>query len=72
MKTERFEMRLEPETLERVDKWRAEQTDLPSRAEAMRRLIDVGLVVSGKGELKINDGERLILCCFLISTNISK
>ena len=65
MKTERFEMRLDRETLERVDNWRTEQTDLPSRAEAMRRLVDVGLVVSGKGELRVSDGERLILLLLL-------
>ena len=65
MKTERFEMRLHRETLERVDKWRAEQPDLPSRAEAMRRLADVGLTGSGQGELRISDGEKLILVLLL-------
>ncbi len=42
-KTERFEMRMDPETLARVDEWRRKQPDLPSRAEAMRRLVDLGL-----------------------------
>ena len=35
LKTERFEMRLDSRTLERVDAWRARQSDLPSRAEAV-------------------------------------
>lgn len=39
-KTERFEMRMTPETLKRLDDWRRGQDDLPSRAEAIRRLID--------------------------------
>jgi Uncharacterized conserved protein len=61
MKTERFEMRLDREILEQVDKWRANQDDFPSRAEAVRRLVDAGLAVSGKGAVRISDGEKLIL-----------
>ena len=60
-KTERFEMRMDRETLENVDTWRADQSDLPSRAEAVRRLVDVGLAGSGKGAVRISDGEKLIL-----------
>ena len=40
---ERFEMRVEDETLSRIDDWRRKQSDMPSRAEAARRLISVGL-----------------------------
>ena len=47
-KTERFEMRMDPETLSRIDEWRRKQADLPSRAEAMRRLVELGLKVKGK------------------------
>ena len=61
MKTERFEMRMDRETLENVDAWRANQPDLPSRAEAMRRLVDAGLDGSRNREVRISDGERLIL-----------
>ncbi len=39
----RFEMRLPPELAEGIDRWRREQPDLPSRAEAARRLIEIGL-----------------------------
>ena len=42
-KTERFEMRLELKMIERIDAWRRFQSDLPTRAEAIRRLIEQGL-----------------------------
>lgn len=42
-RTQRFEMRLDQRDLDRLDAWRAKQPDLPSRAEAVRRLVDVGL-----------------------------
>lgn len=43
-KTARFEMRIDPETIARIDDWRRQQPDLPARAEAIRRLVDLGLV----------------------------
>lgn len=61
MKTERFEMRLDRETLQRVDKWRSQQPDMPSRAEAVRRLVDRSLNASGSKEVVISDGEKLTL-----------
>jgi len=42
-KTERFEMRLDEATIKRIDDWRRAQPDLPSRAEAIRRLVDQAL-----------------------------
>ena len=57
-KTERFEMRLDPSTLNRVDEWRAAQTDLPSRAEAMRRLVNSGLSMDER-RFQPSGGERL-------------
>jgi uncharacterized protein YfbU (UPF0304 family) len=60
-KTERFEMRLEQNTLDRVDAWRAGQSELPSRSDAIRRLIETGLEGETRPAVKINDGERLIL-----------
>ena len=47
-KSERFEMRLEPETIHEIDEWRRRQADLPSRAEAIRRLVDLGLKAKSK------------------------
>jgi hypothetical protein len=35
--------RVQPELLEQIDKWRREQPDLPTRPEAIRRLVLRGL-----------------------------
>ena len=59
-KTERFEMRLDPGTLEKIDAWRAGQADLPSRAEAIRRLMETELSEMESKPLKFSDGEKLI------------
>lgn len=61
MKTERFELRLDRETLDDVDKWRSEQESMPSRAAAVRQLVAAGLSASGTGAASISDGEKLIL-----------
>ncbi|MCP3475646.1 hypothetical protein NLM33_35830 [Bradyrhizobium sp. CCGUVB1N3] len=42
-KTERFEMRVPASFLKMVDEWRRRQPDLPPRAEAIRRLVELGL-----------------------------
>ena len=54
-------MRLDRDTLERLDQWRAGQPELPSRAEAVRRLVHTGLAVSNDEELMPSSAERLIL-----------
>jgi uncharacterized protein len=43
MKNERFEMRVSAELLEQIDDWRRRQTDIPSRAEAIRQLVELAL-----------------------------
>lgn len=58
--TERFELRLGPSVLEALDSWRARQDDLPSRSEAMRRLVEAGLSKSERRQLSLSEGERLI------------
>jgi uncharacterized protein YfbU (UPF0304 family) len=60
-KNERFEMRVDEDILIRVDKWRSEQGDVPSRAEAMRRLVELGLGVESAGAVRFSDGEKLIM-----------
>ena len=65
MNMERFEMRLDRETLEKIDAWGVEQPELTSRAEAIRRLVDTGLAISGKDGIRISDGEKLILMLML-------
>jgi hypothetical protein len=42
-KPSRFELRLPPELGDEIDSWRRQQPDLPPRAEAARRLIELGL-----------------------------
>jgi hypothetical protein len=43
VKYERLEMRVDLEWLKRLDDWRRQQDDLPTRAEALRRLTAIGL-----------------------------
>lgn len=43
MLTERFEVRWPPDLIERIDRWRNSQPIVPTRAAAIRRLIEVAL-----------------------------
>ena len=61
MQTERFEMRLDRATIEQLDRWRASQPELPSRAEAVRRLVHAGLAASTDDEMRPTLSEKLIL-----------
>lgn len=45
-KTHPFQMRVSPEWLALIDEWRRQQKDLPSRAEAIRRLVEAGLAAT--------------------------
>jgi uncharacterized protein YfbU (UPF0304 family) len=61
MASERFEMRIDSDLLERLDQWRQSEGDIPSRAEAVRRLIELGVAQSGSRRVPhISDGEKLI------------
>lgn len=60
-KTERFEMRLDEETILRIDEWREEESDKPSRAEAIRRLVESGLAARVGETVRFSDGEKLLL-----------
>jgi hypothetical protein len=44
-KPARFELLLPPQLSDEIDAWRRRQPDLPSRAEAARRLIELALTV---------------------------
>jgi len=59
--SERFEMRLGPSVLESLDSWRAAQGDLPTRSEAVRRLVELGLSTSKRKRITLRDGEKLII-----------
>lgn len=56
-KSERFELRLDTESLEKIDNWRSSQEDIPSRAESVRRLIEKGLL----NESALSTGEKIII-----------
>jgi len=60
MKSERFEMRLDEVTTNRIDLWKATQRDNPSKAEAVRRLLDVGLSVAQPNEIYLSNSEKLM------------
>ena len=42
-KTRPYQMRVTEEWLAIIDEWRRKQPDIPSRAEAIRRLVEKGL-----------------------------
>ncbi len=42
-KESRLEMRVDESWLRRIDDWRRKQAEIPSRAEALRRLTELGL-----------------------------
>ncbi|TYL96167.1 hypothetical protein FXB40_12710 [Bradyrhizobium rifense] len=41
-------VRLSPEVGAAVDKWAGSQADTPTRSEAIRRLVEIGLKAKGK------------------------
>ncbi|WP_183750793.1 hypothetical protein [Pseudochelatococcus contaminans] len=43
LKSVRLQMVIAPSQVATIDAWRKEQDDLPSRSEAIRRLIDLGI-----------------------------
>jgi metal-responsive CopG/Arc/MetJ family transcriptional regulator len=45
---EQVVVRLQPDLLSKIDAWRRNEQDLPSRAEAMRRLVDQALASKKK------------------------
>jgi uncharacterized protein YfbU (UPF0304 family) len=61
LKSERFELRLDEDGLARIDEWRRQQPDVPTRAEAMRRLVDVGLAQSSPESITFRPADKLII-----------
>ena len=58
--SERLELRLPEATLRDIDNWRARQSDLPTRSEAIRRLVEQGLAGPDQ-QIRFSPGEVLIL-----------
>jgi hypothetical protein len=46
-----FQMRVSERFLRLVDDWRRRQSDLPSRAEAIRRLVEMAMREDASGEV---------------------
>lgn len=47
LKTVRLQMVIEPSLRDEIDRWRKAQDDLPSRSEAIRRIVKDWLEVNG-------------------------
>jgi uncharacterized protein YfbU (UPF0304 family) len=60
-KAERLELRMDEDQLARIDGWVAEQSENLTRAEAVRRLIDVGLSARSKSVVHFSDGEKMLI-----------
>jgi uncharacterized protein YfbU (UPF0304 family) len=60
-KMERFEMRMDEDILERIDRWRVEQDGVLSRSEATRRLVELGLARPVGETVSFSDGERVLI-----------
>jgi hypothetical protein len=45
---ETIPVRLSPALKDKVETWAAKQPDSPSRSEALRRLVEMGLAANGK------------------------
>jgi len=58
-KTERVELRLDEDTIERIDTWRQGQEDLPNRSEAIRRLLEGGLDNHTPEGFRLNNTDKL-------------
>lgn len=56
-KPTRFELRLPPHLEDEIDNWRRGVSDLPSRAEAARRMIELGLACYRVAEAKEGTAE---------------
>lgn len=59
--TERVELRLDTEFLQRIDDWRAAQSDLPTRSEAIRRLVERHLDEGDGPTFRLNNTDRLVM-----------
>jgi uncharacterized protein YfbU (UPF0304 family) len=60
-KSERFELRLDQTVLDQLDAWRANEKDIPSRAESIRRLMEIGFDHRTKPLTTFSTAERLIM-----------
>lgn len=57
---ERFELRLDQETLDAIDNWRSKQAAVPSRSQAIRSLVDKGLG-QADDQMRFTSGETMVM-----------
>jgi hypothetical protein len=50
VKSERLWLVASPEELEQIEKWRGQQRPIPSRSEAVRQLVQLGLLAASGDE----------------------
>lgn len=60
-RSERFELRIDEAQLALIDDWASEQPDKPTRAEAVRRLISVGLSAGSSRAVHFSDGDKMLM-----------
>jgi Arc/MetJ-type ribon-helix-helix transcriptional regulator len=56
--TERLDTRINAALIERLDAWRRKQGDMPSRAEAIRRLVEQALTSADAGPIAIENQNK--------------
>lgn len=61
VKSERFELRIDEGQLCRIEKWINEQPAHLTKAEAVRRLIDIALSSGSSQSVNFSDGERALI-----------
>lgn len=61
VRSERFEMRLDSALMDQIDEWRDRQSDVPSRAEAVRQLLEYALSGSLRQEIQLDKPQRLMV-----------
>lgn len=61
VRSERFEMRLDSALLERIDEWRHRQRNQPSRAEAVRQLLENALSGTLRKDTQLDQPQRLMV-----------
>jgi len=60
-KSERIELRFDPDTLERLDTWRLGQRQQPNRSEAIRELVEDRLAATTSTSLLPSSSEKLMI-----------
>ncbi|MEC4722794.1 YfbU family protein [Noviherbaspirillum sp. CPCC 100848] len=58
-RTERLELRLDEDFIERIDTWMEETGKASSRSDAVRQLVDIGLSTMTGKSIHLTDGDKL-------------